>query len=74
MSIIKRVYDRKDSTTAFYHRDNGKALCRLGVKLSRDDHEQLFSLFDFIFHLGEHVGSEQRAVDIRIALGLESEK
>nr|WP_241390604.1 MULTISPECIES: hypothetical protein [Yersiniaceae]ULG17053.1 hypothetical protein 1772p2_00067 [Serratia proteamaculans]ULG20096.1 hypothetical protein 49p3_00002 [Yersinia frederiksenii] len=74
MSIIKRVYDRKDSTTAFYHSDTGKALCRLGVKLSRDDHEQLFSLFDFIFRQGEHAGSEQRALEIRIALGLEPEK
>lgn len=73
MSIIKRKRDRKKDGTRFYHAKNGNLLCRLDATLSQFDWEQLQVLFGFIYHSGEASGSEERAADIRRALGVEKE-
>jgi len=48
-------------------------LCRLEVKLTAEDREQLLSLISLVYRAGENAGSEQRAVEIRQALGLQTE-
>lgn len=73
VSIIGKKYNKKEECTRFYHADSGKLLARLDAKLSQYDWDQLQVLFSFIYSKGEEAGSEQRASEIRIALGLEVE-
>lgn len=44
MSIVSRKFDRKDVGTVFRHAVTGKVLCRLEVKLTSEDREELLSL------------------------------
>ncbi|MCJ8601027.1 hypothetical protein MWH03_00335 [Klebsiella pneumoniae] len=73
MSIIQRKRDRKKDGTRFYHAEHGKLLCRLDATLSRYDWEQIHTLFSFIYNNGHIAGSEQRAAEIRQALGLKED-
>ena len=71
MSIVSRRYIRGETETTFRHAATGKVLCRLDVKLSRVDFEQLQVMMAMIYRKGMEAGSEQRATDIRVSLGLE---
>lgn len=73
MSIVSRKFDRKDVGTVFRHAVTGKVLCRLEVKLTSEDREELLSLISLVYRAGENAGSEQRAAEIRQALGLQTE-
>lgn len=74
MSIIQRKRDRKKDGTRFYHFKNGNIICRLDATLNRYDWEQLQVLFNFIYSQGKAAGSEERAAEIRMALGFEDTK
>lgn len=70
MSIFIRRYDRRDPETTFRLASTGNPVARLEVKLSRDDWEQLQTLFDKAYQAGVADGSASRAAEIRTALGL----
>ncbi|WP_144815036.1 hypothetical protein [Enterobacter sp. DE0047] len=70
MAIIDSKYNTKATDTAFTLATSGKTVCRLEAKLSRYDWNCLQSLFSFIYNSGVEAGSEQRAEDIRQALGI----
>lgn len=70
MSIIQRKRDRKKDGARFYHAETGNLLCRLDATLNGYDWEQLQVLFAFIYNQGKAAGSEERAAEIRQALGL----
>ncbi|ECZ5331833.1 TPA: hypothetical protein ACHF2V_004775 [Citrobacter farmeri] len=53
----------------FRHAESGKILYRLDARLERDDWEMLQALISFVYNAGVAAGSEQRAADIREALG-----
>lgn len=72
MSIVSRKFDRKDTGTVFRHVTSDKILCRLDAQLSREDREQLLSLFSLAYNSGMEQGSQQRAAEIRVALGIET--
>lgn len=74
MSIIQRKRDRKKDGTRFFHAENGNQLCRLDATLNSYDWEQLQGLFSFIYNQGVAAGSEARAKEIRVALGIEAEE
>lgn len=59
--------------TVFRHAVIGKVLCRLEVKQTAEDREELLSLISLVYRAGENAGSEQRAAEIRQALGLQTE-
>lgn len=65
MSIVSRKFDRKDVGTVFRHAVTGKVLCRLEVKLTSEDREELLSLISLVYRAGENAGSKQRAAEIR---------
>ena len=71
MSIIQRKRERKKDHTRFYHAESVALLCRLDACLNDYDWNQLQVLFSFIYSRGQEAGSELRAKEIRIALGLE---
>ncbi|BBQ86634.1 MULTISPECIES: hypothetical protein [unclassified Klebsiella] len=71
MSIISRKFDKKETGTVFRHAENGKILCRLDARLDSDDWEALLSLINLNYNAGVNAGSEQRAAEIREALGLQ---
>ena len=72
MSIISRKRDSREEGTVFRHASNGKILCRLDVSLGKDDWEQLQVLLALVYRQGIEAGSQQRAAEIRTALGLVS--
>ncbi|MFQ9623377.1 MAG: hypothetical protein ACLR17_19405 [Enterobacteriaceae bacterium] len=57
MSIVSRKFDRKDVGTVFRHAVTGKILCRLEVKLTSEDREELLSLISLVYRAGENAGS-----------------
>ncbi|WP_236874522.1 hypothetical protein [Citrobacter portucalensis] len=69
MSIISRRFDKKETGTVFRHAESGKILYRLDARLERDDWEMLQALISLVYNAGVAAGSEQRAADIREALG-----
>jgi len=73
VSIVSRRCIRGEAETTFRHAATGKVLCRLDVKLSRVDFEQLQVLFGIVYRKGMEAGSKERAASIRVALGLEDE-
>ncbi|HDG9776702.1 Uncharacterised protein [Raoultella planticola] len=73
MSIVSRQYDKKEEGTVFRHAVSGKLLCRIDAKLTRDDWMLLHGLLSLVFHAGISTGSEQRAAEIREALGYPAE-
>ncbi|EKS6347386.1 hypothetical protein RJ932_004837 [Enterobacter hormaechei] len=54
----------------FRHAESGKILYRLDARLERDDWEMLQALISLVYNAGVAAGSEQRAADIREALGI----
>ncbi|PLL60812.1 Uncharacterised protein [Klebsiella oxytoca] len=57
----------------FRHAVSGKLLCRLDAKLMRDDWMLLHGLLSLVYRAGMSTGSEQRAAEIRDALGYTAE-
>ncbi|HEM8024599.1 hypothetical protein YA49_20485 [Enterobacter cloacae subsp. cloacae] len=53
----------------FRHAESGKILYRLDARLERDDWEMLQAMISLIYNAGVAAGSEQRASEIREALG-----
>ena len=70
MSIISRRFDKKETGTVFRHAESGKILYRLDARLERDDWEMLQALIGRVYNAGVTAGSEQRAAEIREALGI----
>ena len=70
MSIISRKFDKKEPGTVFRHAESGKILCRLDARLAPDDREALLAMISLVFNAGVSAGSEQRAAEIREALGI----
>ncbi len=70
MSIIQKKQIKKEDGTAFYHAESGKLLSRLDATLSPYDWEQLQVLFSLLYNSGREAGSEERAAEIRQALGV----
>ncbi|EEQ1363406.1 hypothetical protein HC695_003605 [Salmonella enterica] len=54
----------------FRHAESGKILYRLDARLERDDREMLQALIGLVCIAGVTAGSEQRAAEIREALGI----
>ncbi|AOQ02338.1 TPA: hypothetical protein G9E63_004300 [Salmonella enterica] len=54
----------------FRHAESGKILYRLDARLERDDWEMLQALIGLVYNAGVAAGSEQRAAEIREALGI----
>lgn len=73
MSIFIREYDRKEGETTFSLSSNGRLVGRLEAKLSRDDWEQIHSLFDKAFQSGFADGCASKASEIRNALGISND-
>jgi len=69
LSIISRRFDKKEKGTVFRHAESGKILYRLDARLERDDWEMLQAMISLIYNAGVAAGSEQRAAEIREALG-----
>ncbi|EFU8472377.1 hypothetical protein IC373_004188 [Salmonella enterica] len=70
MSIISRRFDKKETGTVFRHAESGKILYRLDARLERDDWEILQAIISLVYNAGVTAGSEQRAAEIREALGI----
>ncbi|ELC6355199.1 hypothetical protein A6J71_00490 [Enterobacter cancerogenus] len=70
MSIISRRFDKKETGTVFRHAESGKILYRLDARLERDDWEILQEIISLVYNAGVTAGSEQRAAEIREALGI----
>jgi hypothetical protein len=51
--------------------ENGKPAVSLSVKLYRNDFDLIVDLINRAYHAGETAGSEQRAAEIREALGID---
>ena len=69
MSIISRKMDRKEPGTVFRHAIRGNILCRLDVRLEKDDWEQLPEknrLVKSAFLLSVSVGSSDRCEKLSI--------
>ncbi|AEN67326.1 hypothetical protein Entas_4651 (plasmid) [Enterobacter soli] len=54
----------------FRHAENGKIMCRLDARLEPDDWEMLQAMVSLVYNAGVTAGSEQRAAEIREALGI----
>ncbi|EHF8235057.1 hypothetical protein [Enterobacter roggenkampii] len=54
----------------FRHAESGKILYRLDARLERDDWEMLQAMISLVYNAGVTAGSEQRAAEIREALGI----
>ncbi|HFK5727791.1 TPA: hypothetical protein ACG0DT_004623 [Enterobacter asburiae] len=54
----------------FRHAQSGKILYRLDARLERDDWEMLQAMISLVYNAGVAAGSEQRAIEIREALGI----
>jgi hypothetical protein len=70
LSIISRRFDKKETSTVFRHAESGKILYRLDARLVRDDWEMLQAMISLVYNAGVTAGSEQRAAEIREALGM----
>lgn len=70
MSIISRRFDKKETGTVFRHAQSGKILYRLNARLELYDWEMLQSMISLVYNAGVTAGSEQRAAEIREALGI----
>jgi len=70
LSIISRRFDKKETGTVFRHAESGKILYRLDARLERDDWEILQEIISLVYNAGVTAGSEQRAAEIREALGI----
>jgi hypothetical protein len=70
LSIICRRFDKKETGTVFRHAESGKILYRLDARLERDDWEILQAIISLVYNAGVTAGSEQRAAEIREALGI----
>jgi len=70
LSIISRRFDKKETGTMFRHAQSGKILYRLDARLERDDWEMLQAMISLVYNAGVTAGSEQRAAEIREALGI----
>ncbi|WP_273960954.1 hypothetical protein [Enterobacter kobei] len=68
--MISRRFDKKETGTVFRHAESGKILYRLDARLERDDWEMLQAMISFVYNAGVTAGSEQRAAEIREALGI----
>ncbi|MBE1255517.1 hypothetical protein IHQ45_23595 [Enterobacter cloacae] len=53
----------------FRHAQSGKILYRLNARLERYDWEMLQAMISLVYNAGVTAGSEQRAAEIREALG-----
>ncbi|ELN2577942.1 hypothetical protein RY966_003691 [Enterobacter kobei] len=53
----------------FRHAQSGKILYRLNVRLELYDWEMLQAMISLVYNAGVTAGSEQRAAEIREALG-----
>jgi len=69
LSIISRRFAKKETGTVFRHAESGKILYRLDARLERHDWETLQSMISLVYNAGVAAGSEQRAAEIREALG-----
>lgn len=69
MDKFIRHYDSKEKETSFTLKSSGKVVTRLATKLSRDDWEQMHALLGMVYRMGIQDGSEDRAKQIRTALG-----
>ncbi|EQA1667322.1 hypothetical protein NTD78_RS23650 [Enterobacter bugandensis] len=69
MSIISRRFDKKETGTVFRHAQSGKILYRLNARLELYDWEMLQAMISLVYNAGVTAGSEQRAAEIREALG-----
>ena len=74
MSIISRRFDKKETGTVFRHAESGKILYRLNARLNARlelyDWEMLQAMISLVYNAGVTAGSEQRAAEIREALGI----
>ncbi|MDI3141504.1 hypothetical protein [Enterobacter kobei] len=70
MSIISRRFDKKETGTMFRHAQSGKNLYRLKARLELYDWEMLQAMISLVYNAGVAAGSEQRAAEIREALGI----
>lgn len=73
MSIVSRQFNKKETGTVFRHAVSGKRLCRLDARLTRDDWMLLHGLLSLVYQACISTGSEQRAAEIREALGYPAE-
>lgn len=70
MSIISRRFDKKETGTVFRHAQSGKILYRLNARQELYDWEMLQAMISLVYNAGVTAGSEQRAAEIREALGI----
>lgn len=70
MAFISSKYAAMNKQTTF-KLENGKPAANLSVKLFRDDFDLVVDLINRAYDAGKTEGSEQRAAEIREALGLE---
>ena len=70
MSITSRRFDKKETGTVFRHAESGKILYRLNARLELYDWEMLQAMISLVYNAGVTAGSEQRAAEIREALGI----
>ncbi|EMM6472098.1 hypothetical protein RJO68_003207 [Enterobacter hormaechei] len=54
----------------FRHAESGKIMYRLDARLERDDWEIVQAIISLVYNAGVTAGSEQRAAEIREALGI----
>lgn len=67
--LLNKFYALKGATA--FKRANGVAVASLSVKLCRDDFDMIVAMVEGAYTAGMTMGSEQRAAEIREALGIE---
>lgn len=67
--LLNKFYALKGATA--FKRANGTVVASLTVKLCRDDWEMINAMVEGAYSAGVAAGSEQRAAEIREALGIE---
>jgi len=73
MSIISRKRKRETGRTSFVSVTTGKTVGWVDVVLSNDDWLQVHALLDIAYNAGLKSGSEDRAKEIRMALGINND-
>jgi len=61
MTLVSRIFDRKETSTIFCYARNGKILCRLDARLNTDDWNMIQGLIGLVYN--------QRVKEMREALG-----
>ena len=69
--LLNKYYATKGATV--FKRTNGVAVASLSMKLFRDDWNMIVAMVEGAYSAGVTAGSEQRAAEIREALGISDE-